>query len=302
MKTDLLDLADFARPAVRDLAFLLASPSPWRCGADIEPARLLGPNGVDLLRRLDDNPLELETWLAARPATRLGKYAEQLFSFWFRLTPHIEWVAENLKVISRERRTLGEFDFLLRLDGEALHLETASKFYLQLDESPASRVGPSLHDAWAMKATKITTQLALARQPDGKTTLPAGFADCASMARLTGWTFHPSDTPRLARQGPTGWHAPLDTAWPQNQPEARWAWLPKLRWLSPALLPAQQTQDQATLRRMLAEQAAPQLVAELRERADGQWEEVARGFITPPGWPDPSRLAALQARIDAALA
>ncbi|SUX54931.1 hypothetical protein [Chromobacterium vaccinii] len=57
----------YARPAVRDLAFLLTSPSPWLCGADLPPERLLGPDGEALLARLDHAPAELEAWLAAAP-------------------------------------------------------------------------------------------------------------------------------------------------------------------------------------------------------------------------------------------
>jgi hypothetical protein len=41
-------------------------------------------------------------------------------------------VAANLPVCDAGGRTVGEFDFLIRLDGEPLHVETASKFYLQL--------------------------------------------------------------------------------------------------------------------------------------------------------------------------
>ncbi|MCP6675114.1 DUF1853 family protein, partial [Klebsiella pneumoniae] len=62
----------YARPAVRDLAFLLTSPSPCLCVADLPPERLLWPDGEALLARLDHAPAELEAWLAVAAAKRLG--------------------------------------------------------------------------------------------------------------------------------------------------------------------------------------------------------------------------------------
>ena len=57
----------YAHPAVRDLAFLLTAPSPWKSGADIPPHRLLGPDGPALLQALDAHPAELRHWLARQP-------------------------------------------------------------------------------------------------------------------------------------------------------------------------------------------------------------------------------------------
>jgi hypothetical protein len=85
-----------------------------------------------LLAALEQDPAPLHAWLAAQPSRRLGHYAERLLAFWFHLAPHIELVAANLPVCDAGGRTVGEFDFLIRLDGEPLHVETASKFYLQL--------------------------------------------------------------------------------------------------------------------------------------------------------------------------
>lgn len=290
----------YARPAVRDLAFLLTSPSPWLCGADLPPERLLGPDGEALLARLDHAPAKLEAWLAVAAAKRLGQYAERLFSFWFHQAPHIKPVAENLKVINRERRTIGEFDFLLLLDGEPWHLETASKLYLSLGETADDLVGPGLNDAWHLKATKTTTQLRLSRHPDAQSVLPDGFQSCRAAARLCGWFFYPADQSPPAPLNPhqlRGWLAPRDAPWPRAGGDSRWAWLPRLSWLAPALLAKADTLDEAALRARLQAMPAPQLLAELRAVGRGMWREIARGFVVPPGWPDPARLAALKLKI-----
>lgn len=229
----------YAHPAVRDLAFLLTAPSPWKSGADIPPHRLLGPDGPALLQALDAHPDELRHWLARQPTRRLGHYAERLLSFWFRLAPHIELVASNLPVRGPDGRTVGEFDFLLRLDGQPLHLEAASKFYLQLGRSADTLTGPSLRDAWALKAHKLQTQLRLSRHPAAQATLPEGFAGCAIGARLSGWLFHAQDTSPEPPPGALplyGQYWPLRGDWPALNADSRWAWLPRLSWLAPARL------------------------------------------------------------------
>ncbi|KMN82627.1 hypothetical protein VK98_07475 [Chromobacterium sp. LK11] len=290
----------YAHPAVRDLAFLLSAPSPWRSGADIAPQRLLGADGPALLQALDADPAELQHWLARQPTRRLGHYAERLLSFWFRLAPHIELVASNLPVRDADGRTVGEFDFLLRLDGQPLHLEAASKFYLQLGRSADTLTGPSLRDAWALKARKLQTQLRLSRHPAAQAMLPAGFDGCAVGARLSGWLFHARDTSPQAPPGARplyGQYWPLRGDWPALNADSRWAWLPRLSWLAPARLGFEQTHTAAALRAQLEEAAAPQLLAELQAGADGCWHEVARGFAVPPGWPQEAPLSRLLQQI-----
>ncbi|MBK0416448.1 DUF1853 family protein [Chromobacterium alkanivorans] len=290
----------YAHPAVRDLAFLLSAPSPWLSGADIPPQRLLGADGPALLQALDADPAELQHWLARQPTRRLGHYAERLLSFWFRLAPHIELVASNLPVRDADGRTVGEFDFLLRLDGQPLHLEAASKFYLQLGRSADTLTGPSLRDAWALKARKLQTQLRLSRHPAAQAMLPAGFDGCAVGARLSGWLFHARDTSPQAPPGARplyGQYWPLRGDWPALNADSRWAWLPRLSWLAPARLGFEQTHTAAALRAQLEQAAAPQLLAELQAGADGCWHEVARGFAVPPGWPQEAPLSRLLQQI-----
>lgn len=292
----------YTQPALRDLAFLLISPAPWNSGRNLSPAQLLGEQGEALLAALEQDPTPLVHWLAKQPCQRLGHYAERLLAFWFRLAPHIELVAANLPVRDSAGRTIGEFDFLIRLDGVPLHVETASKFYLQLGHGPDTLVGPSLRDAWPLKAAKLQEQLQLARHPAAARVLPPGFAGCASVARLAGWFFY-ADVPTtllapLAEDQLQGWISPLQQPWPASSEHARWVWLSRLGWLAPARVEDSLVREQDSLRQELLQAAVPQLVAELLPVGNGYWEEVARGFVVPPGWPQQERLQDLLATID----
>lgn len=287
----------YTHQALRDLAFLLLSPPPWRTGRDLSSANLLGPDGLGLLAALEDDPTPLSHWLGpTQTGERLGRYAERLLAFWFRLAPHIETVAANLPVRNAALRTIGEFDFLIRLDGRPLHVETASKFYLQLGHGPDTLIGPSLRDAWRLKAAKLQEQLRLARHAVAQTVLPADFRQCDSAARVAGWFFYAPGAgpqPPLAEEQLTGWYAPLTAPWPRQAQGSRWVWLSRLGWLSPARVTEAATREEDSLRRELLQSAVPQLVAELLPVGDGHWEEISRGFVIPPGWPQEERLTAL---------
>lgn len=287
-------------PMVRDLAFLLTSPTPWRASANLEPQRLLGGHGLNRLRELDADPKALEDWMVAHPVSRLGRYAELLLAFWFIDAPHCELVAHNLPVRDESGRTVGEFDFLVRLDGEPWLIELASKYYLMLGRDPNTLIGASLRDGWLLKAAKLEAQLSLARHPAAKAMLPDGFANAPSAARVTGWLFFPGAPhlpPPLNPAAPNGWFAPLNAPWPKQHAGSRWAWLPRLRWLAPARLDESYTDDETGLKRQLGQIDRPQLVAEVLEIEPGVWQEVERGFVIPESWPNPELLDALSERL-----
>jgi hypothetical protein len=293
-------VCSFGCQPVRDLAFLLLSPSPWQASANLAPQHLLGPHGWPLLAELDAEPSALLDWLAAHPVNRLGRYAELLLAFWFRRAPHCELVAHNLPVRTEDGRTVGEFDFLIRLDGAPWHIELASKYYLMLGHAAVTLIGASLRDGWLLKAAKLEAQLTLARHPAAAAVLPPGFNGAPSAARITGWLFLPDSadlSAPLEPSAPRGWFAPLAGVWPKRRTDTRWAWLPRLQWLAPARVDELCTYDEEALRRQLADIDRPQLVAEVSEVEPGQWQEVARGFVIPDSWPNPELLAALSERL-----
>jgi hypothetical protein len=287
----------FVHQAVRDLAFLLKAPAPWASSHNLPLGLLLGPEGEALLTRLDRAPQPLEAWLARNPVSRLGRYAERLLGFWFTQVAHIELCAAN-QVLQDGNRTVGEFDFLLRIDGAPWHIETASKFYLQLGTTLDTLVGPDLRDTWRLKAQKIERQLVLSRHPLAHLVIPEDFLDCRCAALLTGWFFYrgsPLVLPPLCAAQYTGWLANLHEPWPLSAPDSRWCCLPRLEWLSPALKSDTDVMRSETLLERLTGLESPQMVAEMQPGEQG-WFEVARGFVLPSHWPGESVKLALSSK------
>ena len=117
-------------PHVRTLAWLLDSPDMLDPTAPQWQGRIAS-FGLDAalqaapwLRQLEQDPEPLHSWLAVHRFTRLGRYAEQLLTWYFREQGSL--VAHNLQVRSGGT-TIGEFDFLLREGGRLVHWELATK-------------------------------------------------------------------------------------------------------------------------------------------------------------------------------
>ena len=270
-------------PAVRDLAFLLYSPAPWTAPSVLPLDRLQGPAAPRLLARFDADPAPLLAWLTARPTRRLGHYAEALLGYWFAHAPHCQLAAANVQLRGEHGPTLGEFDFLLRLDGEPWHVELACKFYLQWEDGRL--LGTDPRDAWQRKADKLAAQLALARRPEAAAVLPEGFDAARSAARVCGWWFSRDGRPpaEAAPGALCGWWRRVDEAWPAR-PGARWCVLPRLSWLAPAMAQDAAVLEEGALRAALRSTHGPALLAELC-REEGEWRECARGFVVPEDWP-----------------
>ncbi|GGY27552.1 DUF1853 family protein [Paludibacterium paludis] len=287
-------LAGLRHPAVRDLACLLFSEPPWHMADAIDPVRLQGPDAVSRLRSLDRAPGCLERWLSASPSNRLGRYAEHLLAFWFDTSSHSRLAARNVQVRRGNGMTIGEFDFLLWLDGEPWHLELACKFYLKLGESPLECVGASLGDGMQLKTLAMKRQLALPTLPEGARALPDGFAGCRSAARLVGGLF--AGAGGGDPEGTLGgWWRQGAESLPCRGAAARWVILDRSRWLSPWRGGQAASLDAGELAARLQGADRVAMVAEIMED-NGTWREVSRGFVVPEGWPDAKRLAELYGR------
>lgn len=168
---------------VRDLYWLLFSPSPLSPNFDIHPYRLLPNNIIDEWKlasinyflHLDMHPQEIEHFIGKfegnrRKNKRLGFYAESLLSFFFQTFSHIELLLQNFQIIE-EKRTIGEIDFIIRYKKEVIHIECAVKYYLlkdiKLKEDNSQWVGPRLRDNLELKIKKIVEhQLPLGRRTE----------------------------------------------------------------------------------------------------------------------------------------
>ena len=271
---------------------------------------------------------------------RLGLYAEHLLRLGLDHCPdvrlllhhhpiHIEPVAPD-----KGRKTLGEVDYLWQdsQTGKTHHWELAVKLYLYLPQAEAPNlpaplqannelhryVGTQLHDTLHKKTQRLFNhQLLLSHHEQIIGRL--GRQVDESGAYLKGWLFYPLQNqawdsylypPKttLDLLNPThnkGWWLRLPHFMPPLacQPDTiRWLILPRLRWLSEALAPADQTLDALQLQHLLEQHflvanqaytpgttsacAEPLLLAALQENPSrpGLYEEIHRGFVTGDTW------------------
>jgi hypothetical protein len=295
--------AQLTDPHVRALAWLIDAPGLLDAAAPQWQGKVagLGANAGDAARAwlhgLECAPAALHAHLAFQPFGRLGRYAEKLMTFYLQ---HLGVLAaHNVQVREAGSRTIGEFDFLLWRGSDLLHWEFATKFYLLEPASAGADaaqrqadyfVGPNLADSLGAKMDKIfSRQLALSAHPAAQPLLPQPVA--AAEALVKGWLFYPDgDYPLLPALGVCAahcrgfWCGLADLA-----PAPRYALLPRLSWLAPALLPAADTLDRGELESRINAHfdtdSMPVMVALLR--IEGQQAfEVERGFIVPDGWRD----------------
>ncbi|KAG0163717.1 hypothetical protein DFQ28_004036 [Apophysomyces sp. BC1034] len=337
--------------AVRDLAWLLLSPpllDSQYFGAQLAHARVEPkhrPQTLAWLAALDADPRALHAVLDARPQSRLGLHAEQLLGFFLEHGPAATRLIAANRPVRVDGYTLGECDFLFEdAQGRALHWELALKCYLDVggpSGSLARYVGPNLADRFDRKLARLLThQLTLSRHPWIAALAPDGHWQAAMV--VCGWLFHrwaPGDTndeggigdPRNANDtgGPCdarhpdtasrpvapgharGWWT-CATQWPAFDAPA-WTIVPRLRWMAPLRLaaddPLVQRDPTAVLARCFEywrnRPDQPLMVAALagghgctaqgpristgrdpcRNPSSGEWHELSRGFIAPDDWP-----------------
>lgn len=283
---------------VRALAWVLLAPDlldthapQWDDKIATLPTYLL--DGVDdWLQNLDHQPAALHKYLDLQPFARLGRYAEKLMAFFLEHKGVL--FAHGVQVRAGKTSTIGEFDFLLRINERLIHWEFATKFYL-LESSGAGDdadyfVGPNLADTLGAKMHKILDrQLLLSTHAAAQIHLPEPVS-CAQ-ALVKGWLFYPdNESQKLSVFGTSAAHCRgfwCTFSETLNLGAERYAILPRLQWLAPAKLPVQQTMDRQALQNYLEEyfvdDTMPVLVA-LLEINENTAVEASRGFIVPDDW------------------
>lgn len=288
-------------PHVRALAWLLDAPDLLDPAAPQWAGRIASigtplPQGTQSwLAALDLAPQALHDYLALKPFTRLGRYAERLMAFYFEAQGVLRGHGVQVRSDTNgTNETIGEFDFLLQQGGDLVHWEFATKFYLLEPSGDGQEadyfVGPNLADTLGAKMHKIfSRQLMLAQHPAAQRYLPQPVAH--AQALLKGWLFyHDSKDHAVEALGVAGDHC--RGFWRElreaGQLDMQLAIiLPRLSWLAPARVETAQALDRQALQAVLAEHFAgdsmPLLVA-LLEAEEGEAVEVRRGFIVPDDW------------------
>ncbi|MGP0173361.1 DUF1853 family protein [Pseudomonas sp. NCHU5208] len=295
-------------PAVRDLAWTLLS-APL-LGETTKPQRhplqasewVRHPQSLaHWLTRQDEDPGALHAWLADKPVRRLGLYYERLWQYALQAAPDIQVIAANL-AIRQHGHTLGELDLLLRdAEGEH-HLELAVKFYLgpeAADGSDASQwLGPGSHDRLDLKLSHLAQhQLPLSSRREARGALnELQVREVRSAFWLGGYLFYPwpggcapprGASPRHLRGH---WLRRADWAvFAGQQHGACWQPLPRLAWLAPALIDADQRWSQERFEHWLSAlppEAQAQLLVRLEVDDAGNWREVERVFLVSDQWPE----------------
>jgi hypothetical protein len=283
---------------VRALAWLLDSPDLLDPHAPQWEAKIAtladaaGPDAATWLEELDRDPAPLRAYLALRPFTRLGRYAEKLLAYYFLHQGVL--VANGLQVRASKNDTIGEFDFLLRRGAELVHWEFAIKLYLLETSGSGAEadyfVGPNLADTLGLKMRKILgRQLELAQHPAAQSYLPQPVA--SSCALVKGWLFYHEDDVTSAQ--PSGvLPAHCRGFWCTLSEfgalaAERFMILPRLSWLAPMRAPVHDTVEHAALSKSLAayfeSNTMPVLIGMMQVSGEHAIEQ-ARGFIVPDNW------------------
>jgi uncharacterized protein len=286
---------------VRSLAWLLDAPDLLDPQAPRWKGRLATLHGLvdddidNWLSELDRSPRALHDHLDIKPFARLGRYAEKLMSFY--LLHRGILVAHGVQVIAEKNNTIGEFDFLLRMNGQLVHWEFATKFYLLESTGTGDDadyfVGPNLADTLGAKMHKIfERQLRLSEHPAAQALLPEPVTN--AQALIKGWLFYQNEEDDNAQSdqifGTSSshcrgfWCTLNDMAGRQAE---RYAVLPRLEWLAPAKLSLSQTMGRDSLRNYLEQHfiddTMPVMIALMEINGDDAME-TSRGFVVPNDW------------------
>jgi len=145
----MLDTTQFKSRLVQDLAWVIASPplvsgnhndvhwwSEKECLEEFHDC-------LPTLQMLDKNPEPLITHIAKLKSGRLGLRFESYISYWLKISPNYNLLAQNIQVIE-EGHTFGELDFIIQNihTQKEIHLEVAVKFYLGADTNNSSLENP----------------------------------------------------------------------------------------------------------------------------------------------------------------
>ncbi len=245
----------------------------------------------------------LNQFIESRNTVLLGKYFEALWEYYLRCLPQIETIFAN-KQVSVKGNTIGEIDYLIKLNQTVYHLEVAGKFYLAYKNVAEweNFIGPNCIDNLGKKAAKsINEQLKLTQTGAGKELLEKVGIDTDKVIPkflLKGYIFYHINhfcnkdyiMPEYANPNHCrGWWckysefmksaAILSDVW--VLPERK-KWMPKVLVNEKSEILSQSMFLDA-VNKYFESNSYPLLVAAVDP--DNGFNEVSRGFITSNKWP-----------------
>ncbi|TCK09064.1 DUF1853 family protein [Marinobacterium mangrovicola] len=236
------------------------------------------------------------------PRWRLGEHFENIVHFHLKNNDQISDIHRNIQV-KKDKVTLGEMDFLLKLGSRWVHLEVALKLYLldPVDDAEpidlAGFIGTRRKDCLATKWQRMLShQLPLSQRPEAQEVLTElGIEESPLPAVwVKGWLFyHPlqAKTPTPAGVNPEhlrGWWVTWSELELLSNKGERFMLPGKPDWLLPPSYLGNPLFTLEELRGHLHDQHRGNLVVAL-ERVNGRWIESSRGFVVPDNWPGSSR-------------
>ncbi|MEZ4936296.1 MAG: DUF1853 family protein [Crocinitomicaceae bacterium] len=146
---------------IRDLDFLLHSDFlihsyPQITFPEGEILNDLLSKSDEVLASMDTQNVVIQKLLDARNL-RLGHYCEVLLESYFQQNTHIEILEHSWQII-REGVTVGEIDFILKIDGQVFGLETSFKCYAGFSPDLSGWKGPRRKDTFMNKLVKVASK------------------------------------------------------------------------------------------------------------------------------------------------
>ena len=301
-------LETFKHPSVRDLAWIIASPTILQANTAKHPifsakdCSNAFTQVFSKLQKLDEDPAPLLSYLEQLPGHRVGRYFEVLIKYWLQHLTGLEVVASNLQ-LKEGKQTLGEIDFLFRENEQLVHWEVAVKYYLQLapDCEDHEYIGPNPADNLTSKLDRLfEKQLPRSTRQNLELELGNldGFDSIKRQAFVKGWLFY-RGFPETPRSCPSSlnpdhlkgfWIRHGEDELPPQTHNALWTLLEKPYWLAPKLSATTDgliTRDQLELllESHFNNRGSPVLIAQLESCASGYTEKL-RGFVVAPQWPN----------------
>ncbi len=250
---------------------------------NLEPSQ----HDARLLLMLDEDPSDLRRFLLDTPKYIIGKYAEDLISYYLKSISEFEIILEHQQVI-QDGVTVSEIDYIIKHDGSYHHWELSYKFYLEKD---GLWIGPHARDNLKNKLdTVINKQFAVIKSKALQNQEPdIPWNELTSKFHLSGWAFVAGNNENW-NSSTSIWMHRKDFI-KQDGGQDYWLIADKEYWISPLLLSAGELRlfhwKELIPKHVShgADDKRAQLFVRL-QKMHGDFIEIQRCFVVYNDWPN----------------